>query len=37
MGEQLNPEIGQSYLHRDKGGMFRVTAYDESDPDEVSP
>jgi hypothetical protein len=29
MDEQLNPEIGQWYLHRDKGGMFRVTAYDE--------
>jgi uncharacterized protein DUF6763 len=29
MDEQLNPEIGQWYLHRDKGEMFRVTAYDE--------
>ena len=28
MDEQLSPEIGQWYLHRDKGEMFRVTAYD---------
>jgi len=29
MDERVNPEIGQWYLHRDKGEMFRVTAYDE--------
>ncbi|HYX74402.1 MAG TPA: DUF6763 family protein [Steroidobacteraceae bacterium] len=29
MEERVNPEIGQWYLHRDKGEMFRVTAYDE--------
>jgi hypothetical protein len=29
MDEQLSPEIGQWYLHRDKGEIFRVTAYDE--------
>jgi uncharacterized protein DUF6763 len=30
MDERVNPEIGQWYLHRDKGEMFRVTAYDET-------
>jgi hypothetical protein len=30
MDERVNPEIGQWYLHRDKGEMFRVTAYDEA-------
>jgi hypothetical protein len=29
MDEPLNPEIGQWYLHLDKGEMFRVTACDE--------
>ncbi len=29
MDERVNPEIGQWYLNRDKGEMFRVTAYDE--------
>jgi len=29
MEERMDPEIGQWYLHRDKGEMFRVTAYDE--------
>ncbi len=29
MDERVTPEIGQWYLHRDKGEMFRVTAYDE--------
>ncbi len=28
MDIRVNPEIGQWYLHRDKGEMFRVTAYD---------
>lgn len=29
MGEQVRgPEIGQWYLHQDKGEMFRVTGYD---------
>jgi hypothetical protein len=30
MDEPMTPEIGQWYLQRDKGEMFRVTAYDES-------
>ncbi len=29
MDERMNPEIGQWYVHRDKGEMFRVTGYDE--------
>jgi hypothetical protein len=29
MQERVNPEIGQWYLRRNKGEMFRVTAYDE--------
>jgi hypothetical protein len=29
MEERMNAEIGQWYLQRDKGEMFRVTAYDE--------
>ncbi|HVN44409.1 MAG TPA: DUF6763 family protein [Steroidobacteraceae bacterium] len=29
MDEQLSPEIGQWYRQLDKGGVFRVTAYDE--------
>src|SRR5215470_2866445 len=29
MDERVSPEIGQWYLQRDKGEMFRVTAYDE--------
>lgn len=30
MDDPMNPEIGQWYLQRDKGEMFRVTAYDDS-------
>jgi hypothetical protein len=29
MDERINPEIGQWYLRRNKGEMFRVNGYDE--------